>query len=85
MPKLKKSLGITENDSIPGLTVSSYVGMMLLLQASKNVKSGDDFYEALLKQKEVRTPDYNYKVEDRSITFPLALKKIENGNSVVIK
>jgi branched-chain amino acid transport system substrate-binding protein len=85
LPTLKKSLGISENKSIPGLTVSSYVGMMLLLQASNDFKSGDDFYDVLLKQKEVITQDYTYKVEGRYIKFPLVFKKIENGNTVVIR
>jgi ABC-type branched-subunit amino acid transport system substrate-binding protein len=83
LPILKKSLGIAENKSIAGLTLSAYVGTTLLLQTSADLKSGEDFYNALLRQKEVRTADYNYKIEDRYVKFPLVIKKIVNRNSVV--
>lgn len=83
-PKLKKSLGLTDNQSIPALGLSSYVGMILLLQASADLNSGESFYDAMLRQREVITPDTSYPIENRYIKFPLTIKEINNGTPVQV-
>lgn len=86
LPNLKTKLNISKDEKIPALGVSAYVATTFLLQAVKRLKedSNISFYQALLLQKEIKTPDYNYKVVDRHVKFPLILKELRSGKIVEV-
>ena len=83
LPNLKKILG--KDEPPPGLAVASYVSTLLLLQAANDDSRPSNTTElmtALSRQKEVRTSDGTYRVEDRCIKFPLVVKVMKNGKFV---
>ena len=81
LPSLKKRLGLNAELSIPSLVVASYVAAHLLNQAAAEAASpaANDLYEALIEQREVKTVDMNFSIEDRYVIFPLAVKAIRHG------
>lgn len=83
LPHLKAKLG--RDEPPPGLAVASYVSTLLLAQAAKaQSKPGtaEEFAESVLRQKEVRTPDGNYLIEDRCVRFPLVVKVFRGGTFI---
>lgn len=86
LSKLKTLLG--RGESPPGLAVASFVSTLLLVQASQETpqpKNATELMAALARQKEVRTPDGTYPIEERCIQFPLAVKVMKNGEFVTEK
>lgn len=86
LPNLQRLLGKPE--SPPGLTVASYVSTLLLVQALQETprpSNSAELMTALLRQKEVRTPDGTYPMAERCVLFPLAVKVMKNGEFVAEK
>jgi len=84
LPRLKAELKLDHPP--PGLTVASYVATLLLAQAVKEsptLKNAAELYAALLRQKEVNTPDRNYQIENRYVKFPLVVKVVSGGQFLV--
>ena len=82
LPALKKELGIPETASPQGLTVSAYIATMYLTQALEGMEgpaNSAEIYDALLSQKEIKTPDHNFEVKDRVVQIPLMIKEMRDG------
>lgn len=80
LPNLKKALG--RDEPPPGLAVAAYVSTILLLQAIEaepSPSNASQLMASLLHQKEVKTSDGSYKIEERCIKFPLVVKVMKNG------
>ena len=83
LPTLKRILG--KDESPPGLAVASYVSTLMLLQAASSEprpSNATELMASLSQQKEVRTPDGAYPVEDRCVKFPLVVKVMRDGQFV---
>ena len=77
LPSLKRHLTAGRAANPPGLTVTSYVATLLVAQAVRSspaIATAEDLEEALLQQREVRTPDRIFQVKERIVQFRLAMK-----------
>lgn len=82
LPALKAALDKDAAEAPAGLTIAAYVTTMLLAQVAaenKDIKSPLQLHELLLRQREIRTPDYVYPIVNRYVKFPLVLKAIHEG------
>lgn len=80
LPHLKTALG--RDEPPPGLAVSAYVSTLLLLQAvngDPGIANAAQLMASVLRQNEVKTSDGSYKIVDRCIQFPLAIKVMKQG------
>jgi branched-chain amino acid transport system substrate-binding protein len=71
---LNEDLSKNYNTNASGATLSAYVSTMLVIQAidsASSVKNKVELYDAVMKQKEIITPDYNYKITNRCVEFPM--------------
>lgn len=87
LPQLKAKLGVSKKASLQGLTVASYVGTSLLAQAAENIDgeaNSAKLYSALLRQKQVETPDHIYPIIERRVQFPLVVREISGAEIRVL-
>lgn len=85
LPELRRRVGLKDGETLQGLTVASYVSTMLLGQAAQQMgeaKSPRELHAVLGKQREVRTPDGVYPIENGYVKFPLRVKILRSGKSV---
>lgn len=86
LPTLGAKLSPIGDVTPSGLTVSSYLATLLLIQtinSDPGIQSKEDLYTALLQQKEIRTPDRIFSIKDRAVEIPLAIKKYHQGSVVL--
>lgn len=76
---LEKKVVATGEKGLAPLTAVSYIATYLLNQAARESKgsSAKEMYEALLRQREVRTPDKVFAIVDRYLQIPLVLKTVK--------
>jgi len=87
-PIFKKTIETKFGSNPSGATLSAYVATILLQQAASELATNPspaDLYAALLKQKEVRTPDGNIEIVDRCVKFPLVERTMHNGKAETVK
>ncbi len=84
LPSLKKLAKEQYDIEAPSSALlSSYLGTMLLLQASStSPRTSAELYRSLLEQNEIRTPDRAFKIVERRVQFPLAVKTIRGGRAL---
>lgn len=84
LPKFKESILAQGGGNASGATLSAYVGTKLLLQAagSAHPRFAEEFYRALLAQREVVLADTTLGVENRVVKLPLAMRLIKDGKVI---
>lgn len=83
MPQLQAAVKRRfHSDVVSGATLSAYVGMHLIAQAVRElppIAEEEMLYRSLLRQREVRTPNGNFKIEDRRVQFPLVMRVMSSS------
>ena len=85
LPALKAKLSGEQAEEPAGLTVASYMAVLLAAQAAAETKgmgASKELHAALLRQREIRTPDHVYPIVNRYVQFPLVLKTVRSGRGV---
>ena len=85
LPKLRNYLQEKYQVTPSGATISAYLATKLLSQAvngSLKPLAPNELYQALMKQKQIETPDGNFPIKDRFVQFPLAMRVIKEGKVV---
>ena len=85
LPKFRESIAAQGGGTASGATLSAYVGTKLLLQAaaSAHPRNAEEFYRALLAQREVALADRTLSISGRVVEFPLGMKVIQGGQGKV--
>lgn len=85
LPSLQKQLGLSADEPPPGLSVASYLGTLLIVQAvrsSQHVTNTEQMNASLLAQQSLKTPDGDFSVRNRHVMIPVALKTLHHGHPV---
>lgn len=78
---LKKEVQSRSSSALSGATLSAYVATILFAQAAEKITevNSESLYQALLKQKEVRTKSGNFVIRDRFVEFPMSVRTIKDS------
>ena len=88
LPVLKKELRNRFDSSPSGATLSSYIGTMLLGQATKDLGetfTREEYYQSLKRQQNINTKNGKLVVDKRVVQFPMTLRVMRNGKAVIEK